>query len=50
VENSKTPLPKALRFMTTLSERDLVSLAKSKNVVTVIATQARRLVMAKQKH
>ena len=49
VENNKTPLPKALRFMATLTEKDLGALAKSKNVPTVISTQARRLLMSKNK-
>jgi len=47
VENHKTPLPNALRLMTTLTEKDLAALAKSKNVSTVIATQARRLLLNK---
>ena len=50
VENSKTPLPNALRFMSTLGEKDLTALAKSKNVGTVISTQARRFLLAKTKH
>jgi len=49
VENSKTPLPSALRFMSTLTEKDLAALAKSKNVGTVISTQARRNLLAKKK-
>ena len=49
VENHKTPLPLALRFMATLSEKDLIMLSKSKNVSTVIATQARKTVMLLQK-
>ncbi|GAM11604.1 hypothetical protein OR1_03920 [Geobacter sp. OR-1] len=49
VENSKTPLPHALRFMASLSEKDLAGLAKSKNVSSVIATQARRLLLNKNK-
>jgi hypothetical protein len=49
VENSKTPLPSALRFMSTLTEKDLAALAKSKNVGTVISTQARRILTAKKK-
>lgn len=47
VENHKTPLPVALRFMTTLSEKDLASLAKSKNVSSVVSGQARRILMSK---
>lgn len=50
VENCKTPLPNAIRFMATLTEKDLASLAKSKNVSTVISTQARRLLLNKNKH
>jgi len=49
VENTKTPLPFALRFMGTLSEKDLASLAKSKNISSVVSTQARRLLMNKKK-
>lgn len=49
VENSKTPLPNALRFMSTLTDKDLAALAKSKNVATVISTQARRILLAKKK-
>lgn len=48
VENNKTPLPYALRFIGTLGEKDLAGLAKSKNVSTVIATQARRILMSKK--
>jgi len=47
-ENNKTPLPHALRFVATLSEKDLASLAKSKNVSSVIASQARRILMSKK--
>lgn len=49
VENCKTPLPLALRFMTVLTEKDLAYLAKSKNVSSIISTQARKLLMAKDK-
>ncbi len=49
VENSKTPLPFALRFMGTLNEKDLSSLAKSKNISSVVSTQARRLLLNKKK-
>jgi len=47
-ENSKTPLPAALRFVASLSEKDLAMLAKSKNVSTVIASQARRILLSKK--
>ncbi len=49
VENNKTPLPFALRFMGTLSEKDVASLAKNKNISSVISTQARRQLMNKKK-
>lgn len=48
VVNTKTPLPFALRQMATLSEKDIAALAKSKNVSTVITTQARRILLAKE--
>ncbi len=48
VVNTKTPLPFALRQMATLSEKDITGLAKSKNISTVIATQARRILLSKQ--
>ena len=49
VENHKTPLPAALRFLSTLGEKDLAFLAKSKNISSVIATQARRLLLNKKR-
>lgn len=49
VENNKTPLPFALRFLSTITEKDLSIIAKSKNVSTVIATQARKSLMVLQK-
>lgn len=48
VENHKTPLPAALRFVPTLSEKDVAQLAKSKNVASAIASQARRILMSKK--
>lgn len=47
-ENNKTPIPAALRFVATLCEKDLSALARSKNVATVVASQARRTLMAKR--
>lgn len=49
VENSKTPLPNALRFIASLSDKDIASLAKSKNVSSVISTQAKRIILSKNK-
>ncbi|GFO66635.1 hypothetical protein GMLC_02140 [Geomonas limicola] len=48
-ENNKTPLPSALRFVATLSEKDLALMAKSKNISSVIAGQARRILLNKNK-
>jgi hypothetical protein len=47
-ENNKTPIPAALRFVATLSEKDLSVLARSKSVSSVIASQARRILMTKR--
>ncbi|MEI6305187.1 MAG: hypothetical protein WCP33_00035 [Deltaproteobacteria bacterium] len=49
VENPRTPLPNALRYLSTLGEKDLAAYAKSKNVSTVISTQSRRLLQSKKK-
>jgi len=43
VGNSKTPVPIALNLLTHLREYDLRRIAKSKDVSSVVATQARRL-------
>jgi hypothetical protein len=48
VENNKTPLPAALRFVATLSEKDLAVMGKSKNISSVIASQARRMLLTKK--
>lgn len=45
--NSKTPLPIAMKFLPHFRELDLRRLAKSKNVSSVLATQARRMAEAK---
>ena len=45
VTNPKTPLVLAMRFISTLYERDIRALAKSKNVSATISTQAKRVVL-----
>lgn len=50
VENSKTPLSFSLRFMASLTEKDLAALSKSKNVSSVIVSQARRVLLNMKKH
>jgi hypothetical protein len=49
VTNPKTPLAVALRFVSNLMERDLRFLAKSKNISSTIAGQARRLILQREK-
>lgn len=49
VENNKTPLPAALRFLATLTDKDLGHLAKSKSISSIISTQARKLLLNKKK-
>lgn len=49
VENHKTPLHHALRFLSGLTDKDLAVLAKSKNISSIIATQARRSLLNKKK-
>lgn len=49
-ENARTPLAVALRLLKSLVERDLRTLAKSKNVPNAVSTQARRMLLAKQMH
>lgn len=47
--NNKTPLPVALRYMGFMTEKDLSSMAKSKNISSVLANQARRMLSNKKK-
>ena len=49
VDNPKTPLPNALRYLSTLPEKDIAGYAKSKNISSVISTQAKRLLLNKKK-
>lgn len=50
VLHPKTPLPKALRYMNVLTEKDLKGLAKSRGVAQVIVNNARRMLVVKQKN
>ncbi|MBK5275147.1 MAG: hypothetical protein JJE30_08855 [Desulfuromonadales bacterium] len=45
----KTPLPNALRYLATLNEKDIAGFAKSKNISSVIATQAKRTLLSKKR-
>lgn len=49
VDCPKTPLPNALRFLATLGEKDIAAYAKSKNISSVISTQAKRIILVKKK-
>jgi hypothetical protein len=49
VLHPKTPLQVALKFLSTLSIKDLATVAKSKNVSSVLATNARKLLAARSK-
>lgn len=49
VLHPRTPLPKALRYMEILTEKDIKGLAKSRGVSQVIVNNARRILLAKQK-
>lgn len=47
LENPKTPLSNALRFLGTMNEKDVAGYAKSRNISSVISTQAKRMLLAR---
>lgn len=49
VLNHKTALPIAIRFMGFLTEKDIGAIAKSKNISSVLANNARRMLANKKK-
>ncbi|OHB32487.1 MAG: hypothetical protein A2X79_02755 [Desulfuromonadaceae bacterium GWB2_53_15] len=49
VENPRTPVQNALRYLATLGEKDIASYAKSKNISSVISTQAKRMLLSKKR-
>lgn len=49
VENNRTPVQNAMRYLGTMGEKDLAFFAKSKNISSVISTMAKRLVLNKKK-
>ncbi|KAB0665825.1 hypothetical protein F6V25_08935 [Oryzomonas japonica] len=49
VDNHRTPIQNALRYLSTLSDKDIAGYAKSKNVSSVISTQAKRLLLNKKR-
>lgn len=50
VENAKTPLPVSLRLLSTLTEKDIANIAKSKNISSVVATAAKRMLLTKKRN
>ncbi len=48
ITNPKTPIATALHFLSSLTERDIRFLAKSKNVSATVVSQARRLLMLRE--
>jgi hypothetical protein len=49
IDCPKTPLANSLRYLTQLHDKDLARYAKSRNISSVISTQAKRMILAKQK-
>ncbi|OGR11692.1 MAG: hypothetical protein A2341_02435 [Deltaproteobacteria bacterium RIFOXYB12_FULL_58_9] len=47
VNNPKTPQPTAMRFLTVLRQADIKLIAKSKNVPSAVANQAKRMMLKK---
>ena len=45
----KTPLPNALRYLSTMNEKDLAGYAKSKNISSVISTLDKRMLLSKKR-
>ncbi|MHB8122869.1 MAG: hypothetical protein ACYDG4_12005 [Desulfuromonadaceae bacterium] len=49
IENTRTPVQNAMRYLGTMGEKDLSSFAKSKNISSVVSTMAKRLLLNKKK-
>ena len=49
VESSRTPVQNAMRYLSTMNEKDMAYLAKSKNIPSVISTMAKRLLLSKKR-
>lgn len=47
IDNNKTPMQNALRYLASMSDRDIAAYAISKNVSSVISTQAKRILRNK---
>ena len=49
IRHPRTPVSKALRFMSVLNDKDLKSIAGSKDVSAIVVNNARRIIMTKEK-
>jgi hypothetical protein len=49
IENNRTPVTNALRYLGTMNDKDMASYAKSKNISSVISTMAKRLLLNKKR-
>jgi hypothetical protein len=49
IESSRTPVQNAMKYLGTMSEKDVAHFAKSKNIPSVIATLAKRLILSKKR-
>lgn len=49
IENNRTPVQNSMRYLATMSEKDLAGFAKSKNISSVVSTMAKRLLLSKKK-
>lgn len=49
IENPKTPLANALRYLGTMNEKDVAGYAKSRNISSVVSTQAKRMLLNKKR-
>lgn len=49
IENNRTPVQSAIRYLATMSEKDLSGFAKSKNITSVISSMAKRMLLNKKR-
>jgi hypothetical protein len=49
IENNRTPVQNAIRYLGTMGEKDLAYFAKNRNIASVISSMAKRLLLNKKK-
>ena len=49
IENPKTPLANSLRYLGTMNDKDIAGYAKSRNISSVVSTQAKRMLLNKKR-